>query len=764
MGSLFPTEVRKARMPTPEAIPGSTQQDSRLPRASGKFVSHVFTLVTGNGLALAINILGTLVLARLFAPEAFGSFALFVTLVSFMSVLGGARYELAIMLPEKDEEAANILVLSVLILLGVAGVSLLLVALLHSPVARLLGDERLGLWLWAAPLALFVNGLYQVLGVWFGRLKRFRRLAIARVCQSLGTVLGQLGLLAVHPGGFALVGGWVIGQSMGTLFLLFQLIYSDGRFLSQAWDWTVVRDAVGRYRNFPIYKAPHSFVSNAASQLVVVILRIFSDLSRVGLYSMAARAVYLPVTLITSSMNDVFYEKAATELKRGGLEMFVTRLLRIQVVLAAPLLVLTAFDAKLIFGLVLGPKWIPAGTYAAILASASFLYFLTSWLDRLFDVRGRQRLCLILEFAGNLVSLGGLTLVLWWHSQDPILAVGVYAAFQVLYTSLWLVVAYRVASFDVRALTLLSRDAFVSVALATVFMGAIHLILSGWAAFFLSAVAASCMIVIASVRYVFSGCAFSSTVERFRQFWADKDTTLKGRDDDEFRRARADELKKLFPTQSPGRVLENGCGDGSLFPHFRIPVTDYNGVDFSPQFIERFHSREPAVRLECTEGASYLDQGTLYDLILLNDIVQHFELAMLEQHLRNARAMMRDNSLLIWVSIPNRLHRRQFDAGKWGGNGKPSLTRLIKSWAHRLVGPDAVGYWYEPPEVAALARSIGFTCSLSCRTCSHPVFMLYSREDPLTRGRGGKVRTPFRHAELETLGQAEQCPTGGAGK
>jgi SAM-dependent methyltransferase len=238
-------------------------------------------------------------------------------------------------------------------------------------------------------------------------------------------------------------------------------------------------------------------------------------------------------------------------------------------------------------------------------------------------------------------------------------------------------------------------------------MGAIHLVFHGWPAFFFSAVAAACMIAIAFVRYVSTGRAFSSTAERFRQFWADKDTALNGREGEEFRRAQARELKNLFPSRPPGRVLEIGCGDGSLFPDLEIPVADYKGVDFSPQFVERFHSREPAVRLECAEGASYLDKGAQYDLILLNGVVQHFDPAMLEQHLRNARAMMRDNSLLIWGSIPRRRHRRQFDAGKWRGDGKPSLIRLIKSWAYRLMGLDAMGYWYEPPEIAALARKYG---------------------------------------------------------
>src|ERR1700686_564818 len=190
MGLQFPTEALKETMISDTASPQGAPEPSRLPRASGKFMSNVLTLITGNGLSQLINIAGMLVLARLFAPDAFGSFALFVTMVSFLSVLGGGRYELAIMLPEKDEEAANILFLAVLVLSGVAGVSLLMVALFHTPVARLLGDERLRLWLWAAPVALFVNGMYQVQGVWFGRMKRFRSLATARVLQSSGTVLG----------------------------------------------------------------------------------------------------------------------------------------------------------------------------------------------------------------------------------------------------------------------------------------------------------------------------------------------------------------------------------------------------------------------------------------------------------------------------------------------------------------------------------------------------------------------------------------------
>jgi lipopolysaccharide exporter len=494
----MPTEV-------PENILADAHKDVHLPRASGKFISHVFTMITGNGVSQLINVVGTLLLARLFVPEAFGSFALFVTVVSFFSVLGGARYELAIMLPERDAEAANVLLLSFLALCGICGLSLLLIGLFHSDVARLLGDAQLGRWLWAVPLALFVNALYSILCVWFGRVKRFRKTASTRVWQSLAIILGQLALLHFHRGGSALIGGWVLGQTVGTFILAARFLYDDGKFVWRSRDWAMVRESAVKYRNFPVYKAPYSFVANASSQLVFVILRVFASLNVVGFYSLAARAVYLPVTLVASSMNDVFYEKAATELKHGGLEKFVTRLLRIQVVLAAPWLVLTAFDAKLVFGAVLGVKWIPAANYAAVLAFASFMYFLTSWLDRLFDIRGHQKLSLILELTGNLFSLGGLTLALWLDPANTVTAVTIYSAAQVLYGAGWLIFAYHVAEFHLGALLLILRDAVLAISAAGLLMGAFHMVLHGWLALTGSTIVACCMTGFALRHYMTNG-------------------------------------------------------------------------------------------------------------------------------------------------------------------------------------------------------------------------------------------------------------------
>jgi len=113
--------------------------------------------------------------------------------------------------------------------------------------------------------------------------------------------------------------------------------------------------------------------------------------------------------------------------------------------------------------------------------------------------------------------------------------------------------------------------------------------------------------------------------------------------------------------------------------------------------------------LECAEGASYLDGTAAYDVILLNGIVQHFDAEMLQQHLQNANSMLGENGMLIWGSVPQRRYRRLYDAGKWSASGRPTVSRLVKSWVGRMMGLDAMGYWYEPSEVAALAQKYGLT-------------------------------------------------------
>lgn len=731
----------------------SLRPKHHIAREKGSFISHVATLVTGTAISQVITFAAMLVLTRLFAPDAFGLLAVFTTIVSLFSVIGGARYELAIMLPEDDRDAANVFHAATLVLAAICAVSLFVVALLHGRLASILGEPLVESWLWAIPAVLLVSGFNQVLGYWCGRMKRFRHLAVSRVAQSFGTVAMQIALFFAHAnGGVALIGGWIFGQSLGVIVLLIQVVRHDGAFLVRSWDGKAIPRLLHTYRNFPLYKAPYSFVSNSASQLVIVVIRMFSSLTTVGLYSMASRAIYLPVTLVASSMNQVFYEKAATETAPGRLESFVNRVLRIQVILMTPLLFFAAIESRLVFAAVFGARWTESGAFAAFLSFAGYMYFLTSWLDRLFDVKGQQRLALMLEVAGNLGSLIALTLALA-ASGSALRAVATFTVTEVTYSVIWLYFAYRVAGFQTAALRKLAVDFVVTgfpVAASLVF---IHTFIHGWGALTVSAVVLVAVEAFLYIRYVRGELAYTSTADRFRTFWADKKSPLHGSDSAEFYQSLAIELKSLFPRELSSNVLEIGCGDGSLFQYLGFPADRYTGVDFSPTLLELFRSRHPELQLCCAEGSSFIESDGKYRLIFSHGVVQHFDQEMLHSHFQNARCMMSADSILVCASVLDKARRFQYEAGLHTKGTVSKIIRMAKSSVNRVLGRDVMGYWYSRDEFAKMAQAHGFEVSFTeSRTFSYRFHATLRPKSsrPIRSGHDAKVFPPVSSPALGT--------------
>jgi len=84
-------------------------------KPKSEFSRNVLTLMTGTTIAQAIPIAISPVLIRIYTSEDFGVFALYMSIASILSVVATGRYEMAIMLPKKDSDAINVVVLSMII-------------------------------------------------------------------------------------------------------------------------------------------------------------------------------------------------------------------------------------------------------------------------------------------------------------------------------------------------------------------------------------------------------------------------------------------------------------------------------------------------------------------------------------------------------------------------------------------------------------------------------------------------------------------------
>ena len=133
------------------------------------FLSSVFTVAGGTALAQAIALAALPFITRLYPPELYGGFVIFLAWGGFLLPVVCARFEVAIALPASLRAASAVAWGSLgiaAVLSTLCAVVVALVWAVHSP-AR---EPALAL----LPLYVLLGGAVQVLGNWAARVQAYR--------------------------------------------------------------------------------------------------------------------------------------------------------------------------------------------------------------------------------------------------------------------------------------------------------------------------------------------------------------------------------------------------------------------------------------------------------------------------------------------------------------------------------------------------------------------------------------------------------------
>ena len=381
------------------------------------FGVDVLTLVTGTTIAQIITVLASPVITRLYGPETFGILALFTSITSVISVVACMRYELAIMLPESDAEAANVFGLSVIFVFIVSLVSFIPLFLFQQPLLQFLNAPQLGPFFWLIPLTIFVSGIFLALNYWNTRTKHFHRLSTARVvssCASTGAQLG-MGFLGYASGG-ALIGASILGKIVSTLALGIQIMRDHLSFFKQNISWNGMKNALKRYSNFPKYDIWSALLNTISWQIPIFLLSFFFSTTVVGYYSLGMMMIQLPMSLIGSAIAQVFYQRAAEAKREGTLASLVENVFKILIVIGLfPILILTIIGQDF-FSVVFGQIWAEAGVYTQILSIWALVLFISSPLSTLYVALEKQEFGLLVNSANFITRLLSLLIGGWLGS------------------------------------------------------------------------------------------------------------------------------------------------------------------------------------------------------------------------------------------------------------------------------------------------------------------------------------------------------------
>lgn len=358
----------------------------------------VATIAGGHALGAIVVALSYPATTRLYTPTQFGAFAAVVSLLSLVLTVTCLTYDQAIPLPEREETAADLVVLSLVCTVGITMLCAALLLLFGRELLGLFGAEALASYWWLLALAQLAGGLYVTFTGWSIRARSYSALAIARLAQAVLSSAGQVGA------GFAGAGaaGLVFGDGLGRAAAGGQLSGRARKELLRSTGGVTVdrlRCTAIRYRRFPLIGSWSTLINSIGFEAPLLLLVAFYGTSAGGLFAFSQRLIGAPIALVVLAVGQVFVAEAADRARDDAsdlVELFRATLKRLALV-AAPLMACVAIGATLLVGPVFGSQWQEAGVYIVLLTPLYAMQLLSSPLGGILSILERQDLALARE-------------------------------------------------------------------------------------------------------------------------------------------------------------------------------------------------------------------------------------------------------------------------------------------------------------------------------------------------------------------------------
>lgn len=349
---------------------------------------NVGTLLSGTVLSQVVLLITSGIVSRLYSPAEIGSFQAFMTIPQTIAVVAGLRYDMAVVLPERDADARRLVRLVLAVSTGVSVATSLICWAGAPAIAGWLHHPELESWLvWAGPLVL-VTAIVNTCGYWFTRLTRYRAISTNRVQQSATMELGRIAAGATSHGG---VGGQMFGQVLGQTAAAATMLWRGRDALTGSVEGAArTMELMRRYRRMPLFNGPNVLVDAIRTSGILLLVGWYFSSDLQGQFSTAWRLMQAPVVLVTGAVSQVFFQRFATT-PRGTMRALVDRSVRMSFLVGLVPFAILVVIAPWLFPWYLGAAdWAESGRLAQALVPWLYLNLATSPISTVFVATDRQ--------------------------------------------------------------------------------------------------------------------------------------------------------------------------------------------------------------------------------------------------------------------------------------------------------------------------------------------------------------------------------------
>jgi O-antigen/teichoic acid export membrane protein len=355
---------------------------------------------------MVFTVIGTPLITRIYTPIEYEIWLTWYSGILIIVSIGTLCYENAIILPKNHKQAMVICQVCVLISAFISTFGPILYFL--SVKIGLTPTLEINIYFFAIVtyLTAFFTSITNSFIAYLTRFEQYLSYAITQSAFPVFTILFQSIIGYYQPKFQSLFISTILAQSVA-LLLASVFLFKNGKYILTS---RLVRlDSIKlllEYSNYPKFTTPYNLLGVLRERFIYfVIARQGNGLT--ALYGLSFRLMNLPNTLIASSLRPLMFQ----QLKKHGFKKFQKNILFAQETLTSMFPALWAFllvYAEQIFNFIFDDKWNGAGIIASIISISTVPHMLSNYLDRVFDITGKQQYAFIIELVTSLCILVGI--------------------------------------------------------------------------------------------------------------------------------------------------------------------------------------------------------------------------------------------------------------------------------------------------------------------------------------------------------------------
>lgn len=362
------------------------------------FFQNIAIVAGGNVLAKLIGIMAMPIITRLYSPEDFGVFSVFLSVSGVAGSLATMRYAVTIPIAKEEKLADNLLKLCLLITVSLSLLLLACIVLFGDLFTEKFSVEQIKPYLWFLPIVFFAQGIYEALNNWAVRYRDFRLITRTKISQSISSSVVKIGLGAFQFLPLGLFIGHIsqIAAGIGSLTLKLKKVRPS---LFDKFSWSEIKLAAIRYKKFPLIQSWSQLFLSLGAQLPVLLIGSFYGVKVVGVFALAMGMINIPMDLLGQAVAQVYYAEISKYGKNNpqkiyNLSVSITK--NLFWVSLIPVTILIVFGPWL-FSTIFGQEWHDSGLYARYFSIVVLTRFISSPIANIFNVFEKQGLQLFLN-------------------------------------------------------------------------------------------------------------------------------------------------------------------------------------------------------------------------------------------------------------------------------------------------------------------------------------------------------------------------------